>query len=177
MLTTIRTLARLSVLPVVALAIAGCGSGGSSTGSTSSNGGGASKATVSVKHFSVGNVLVDASGRPLYSPTQEANGKILCTGSCTSIWVPLRASSAAPTGGTGVGKLGVVARADGTKQVTANGKPLYTFVEDSPGKLTGNGAADSFAGRHFNWQAVLASGKSAPPASSSGGGGGGGYGY
>jgi predicted lipoprotein with Yx(FWY)xxD motif len=66
-----------------------------------------------------------------------------------------------PTAADGVGKLGTVKRPDGTMQVTAAGKPLYTFVQDSPGKVTGDGFSDDFNGQKFTWNAALAEGKSA----------------
>ena len=89
----------------------------------------------------VGNVLVDSKGFALYSPVQERTGTIMCTGSCTAIWVPLTlkkgmGSATAPS--SLMSKLGTVMRPDGKKQVTFNGKPLYRFVPDgSPGKVTG----------------------------------------
>ena len=46
------------------------------------------------------------------------------------------------------GKLGLVSRPDGARQVTFRGRPLYRFTQDpSPGVVTGNGFADSFGGR------------------------------
>jgi predicted lipoprotein with Yx(FWY)xxD motif len=139
-------------LAVLALAASGCGgtasAGGSST--TSSSG-----TTVALNHVDgVGNVLVDSKGDALYSPDQEANGMILCKGSCTSIWVPLTLSAGAkPTGAGDVSSmLGTVHRPDGSVQVTYRGKPLYTFAEDtSPGMVTGNGAQDQFGGQQFTW--------------------------
>ena len=50
--------------------------------------------------------------------------------------------------------------------MTFDGKPLYTFVQDtSPGQVTGNGFQDNFNGTTFTWTAATASG--AAPASSS----------
>jgi predicted lipoprotein with Yx(FWY)xxD motif len=141
-------------LGVLVLAAAACGSssGGAASGSTSSG----TTTTVSVKHVDgVGNVLVDSKGEALYSPMQEAGGKVLCTGSCTSIWLPLTTSgSAKPTGTSDVSaKLGTLERPDGAVQVTYQGKPLYTFVEDtSPGTVTGNGFQDKFDGQEFTWR-------------------------
>ena len=43
--------------------------------------------------------------------------------------------------------------------MTTNGRPLYTFAEDSPGKSTGDGFTDDFDGVHFEWHVVLAGGK------------------
>jgi predicted lipoprotein with Yx(FWY)xxD motif len=153
----------------MAAVVAGCGSssGGSSSTSGTGSGGSAATQTVMVKNVSgVGSVLVDGTGAALYTPAQEAGGKVLCSGTCTSIWKPLAPGSGTPTAAQGVGKLAVVTRPDGSRQVTVDGKPLYTFAQDTPGKVTGNGATDTFGSRHFTWHAVLASGKAA---SSSGG--------
>jgi predicted lipoprotein with Yx(FWY)xxD motif len=119
----------------------------------------------------VGKVYTDAKGMTLYSPVQEASGKILCTGECVHIWVPL----AAPAGGSltkssGVsGALSVIDRPDGIKQVALDGMPLYTFFQDmAPGTVNGNGIADSFGGQHFTWHVDSGSGAVAtsPPSSS-----------
>ena len=85
-------------VPVLAIGLAACGGNSSSSSSTSSaatsTGGVAS--TVSTKSISgVGSVLVDAKGDALYTNNQDSGSKIACTGSCTSIWLPL----AAPSGG------------------------------------------------------------------------------
>ena len=142
------------VLAAVALLATACGGAGgdAAAGPTASG----SATTVSVEHVDgVGNVLVDSKGMALYSPAQEAGGNVMCTGSCTSIWMPLTLSgSAKPTGSSDVmSKLGTVARPGGAVQVTYEGKPLYTFAEDtSHGSVTGNGVQDTFGGRHFTWR-------------------------
>jgi predicted lipoprotein with Yx(FWY)xxD motif len=138
-------------LALLATACGGAGGGGAA-GSTATG----SARTIAVEHVDgVGNVLVDSKGMALYSPEQEAGGKVMCTGSCTSIWVPLTLSAGAkPTGSSDVAsKLGTVDRPDGPVQVTYEGKPLYTFAEDtSPGTVTGNGFQDQFGGRQFTWR-------------------------
>jgi len=151
-----------------AVILAACGSSGSggSSGSPATASNGAATTVVVKSVGGVGNVLVDSSGRALYSPDQEANGTILCTGACTSFWMPLTADGT-PTAATGVAQLGVIDRPDGTKQVTAAGKPLYTFTEDSPGEVKGNGFSDAFGSQHFTWHAVLASGTAAGGATTS----------
>ena len=79
----------LAVAAIVGLSACGGGSkqsSGSSSGASSS----AAADTVSLKSVSgVGNVLVDSKGFALYSPVQERTGSIMCTGSCTTVWVPL----------------------------------------------------------------------------------------
>ena len=168
-----------------AVTIAACGSssGGGSAGTAAAPASQpCSHATVAVRQLSgVGRVLVNDSGDALYTPNLEASGKILCATGCTSFWKPLTVSGAKPTTPAGVGTLGVINRPDGGRQVTINGKPLYTFSQDSPGKATGNGFADQFGGHHFMWHLVTARGttvssgsaKSTGSAPASGGGGGG----
>jgi predicted lipoprotein with Yx(FWY)xxD motif len=86
-------------------------------------------------------ILVNSAGLTLYTYANDTSGSSNCTGSCASVWPPLTLTSGTPTGGSGVtGTLATITRSDGTKQVTYNGKPLYTFASDgSAGKATGDG--------------------------------------
>lgn len=138
------------------LALGACGSsGGSNSSETSASTPASGSDTVSVEHVaSVGDVLVDRNGMALYTPEQEASGMILCTGACESLWKPLQPGSGTPTAAAGVAHLAVITRPDGTKQVTDDGKPLYTFTEDSKGKVTGNDFSDDFGGQQFTWHVV-----------------------
>jgi predicted lipoprotein with Yx(FWY)xxD motif len=150
----------------VLLVIAGCGGSNSNDNNTST------PSTVSMQ----AGVLVDSHGAPLYTSNQEKSGKVVCTGGCASIWIPLEApGSGQPTGDGVSGKLGTVKRPDGTRQVTLDGRPLYRFAEDgNDGKATGNGVSDSFAGQQFTWKVE---GGSSSTAGGGGGGGGGGNSY
>lgn len=156
------------------LALAACGGGSSDSSTTTTTAAPArSSTTVGVKSVDgIGTVLVDATGQALYAADQEAGGKIVCTGGCTSDWQPLAAPAGTPTAASAVGKLSVVERPDGTRQVAVAGKPLYTFADDPPGQVTGNGFDDDFAGTHFTWHAALAGGKQAQAKTQ-----GGSYGY
>jgi predicted lipoprotein with Yx(FWY)xxD motif len=148
------------------LVLAACGGGGSDSSDSATAA--PSGMTVAVKSIDgIGDVLVDSGGKALYASDVEADGKVRCTGACTSFWKPLTVGSAKLTVADDVGTIGVVSRPDGAKQVTVGGKLLYTFSEDKPGKVEGNGFADDFDGRHFTWNAVLAGGD---VAGSSGGG-------
>jgi predicted lipoprotein with Yx(FWY)xxD motif len=110
----------------------------------------------------VGTVLVNRSGKTLYSPQQEAHGTIMCTGDCLSFWFPVSVASGAtphaPTAVTGV--LGTIHRPDdGLTQLTYNGKPLYTFrLDQAPGQAHGNNFTDHFGSASFTWHAITASG-------------------
>ncbi|GAC1321714.1 MAG: hypothetical protein NVS2B16_12150 [Chloroflexota bacterium] len=94
----------------------------------------------------LGKILVGANGMTLYFLTPERAGTIICTGACTTLWPPLLlpAGTASPTAGPGVnGTLGVVTRADGTRQITYDGLPLYMFSRDQkPGDTNGQGFAN-----------------------------------
>jgi predicted lipoprotein with Yx(FWY)xxD motif len=141
---------------VLAVTLAACG--GSSSPNTSSS--------------TTSGVLKDTSGMALYSPAGETATNIRCTGGCTSIWMPLRPGQARLSGAT------TITRPDGTKQVAVGGKPLYTFVQDSAGEISGNGAKDAFSGKQFTWHAVQSGGTvSSSPMPASGGGGYGSSGY
>ena len=54
-----------------------------------------------------------------------------CVAACLSYWIRLAPGAGAPTSPAGGPTLGVITRPDGTKQVTAGGRPLYTFSLDS----------------------------------------------
>jgi predicted lipoprotein with Yx(FWY)xxD motif len=129
----------------VAIAIAATGGGSDST---------AGSATVSVKKIAgAGSVLVDSRGRALYRSEQERNGMVLCDGSCLSFWQPLTVKGT-PKGHSLSGKLAVVKRPDGGRQVTYNGKLLYSFKLDKPGKVSGDGFKDAFGSQKFRWHVV-----------------------
>lgn len=163
---------RLVIVAGAVLALSACGGSKSGSPAPAAN----AKSTVSAQTVSgTGTVLVDAKGAALYSPAEEQDGKILCVGGCTAIWIPLTLrAGATPTAGSGVsGKLGVVKRPDGTRQVTWNGSPLYTFAHDGgPGDVMGNGATDNFSGMSFSWHVATAGSAPAPAPSTTKGGSG-----
>jgi predicted lipoprotein with Yx(FWY)xxD motif len=125
------------------LALAACGSDGDSTSEA---------AVAEIDGF--GDVLVDAEGMPLYTSDEEADGQIRCVDSCTSFWVPLEATDSSPSDVPGIGALEVVERPDGTQQFATGGQALYTFAQDSPGNVTGDGFSDDFGDQHLTWHVV-----------------------
>jgi predicted lipoprotein with Yx(FWY)xxD motif len=157
------------------LVLAACG--GSSNNDNGTATAASSTATVSMKSIDGANVLVDSQGAALYFSDQEKGGMVRCTDGCTTEWLPLT-TSGKPTGASDVsGKLGIVKRPDGQRQVTLDGRPLYRFAEDGgPGKATGDGVSDSFGGQAFTWH-LESAGKSTSDSSGSSGSGGNTYGY
>ena len=141
----------------IAVTLAACGGANNNNSSTGSSG---SSSTTS-------SILKDASGMALYTPDGESATNVRCTGACVSVWKPLRPGDAKLTN---AGKVAAITRPDGSKQLAAAGKPLYTFAQDTPGKATGNGAKDAFGAKQFTWHAVKAGGSTAATPASSGGG-------
>jgi predicted lipoprotein with Yx(FWY)xxD motif len=87
-------------------------------------------------------VLTANNGLTLYSLSVEKNGKFICKGSCLKDWHPLVvAAGVKPTGPVA---LGTVKRPDnGMRQVTFEGRPLYTFDADrKKGDAKGQGIKD-----------------------------------
>lgn len=97
--------------------------------------------TVSVGgNVALGNFLVGPSGLTLYVFSKDVKGTSNCAGGCEANWPPLTVTAGVePTGGPGVnGTLGVHERADGSRQVTLDGWPLYFWKNDSaPGDANG----------------------------------------
>lgn len=153
------------------LVLSACG-GGSNSGAEGAPPNGSSAAdTVSVTTVEgVGDVLVDDEGVALYAADEEADGMVVCTDTCLTIWDPLTVDQGVdPTAGDGLGrKLGVLKRPDGTRHVTFDGRLLYRFADDpGAGTVTGNGLVDSFDGKSFTWHVATPTGVSSSSANSS----------
>jgi predicted lipoprotein with Yx(FWY)xxD motif len=86
-------------------------------------------------------ILVNRQGLPLYIYRPDTATTSLVTGGLARLWPPLTSPAAAGAGVTG--KVAVLKDANG-QQVTYNGHPLYTFVDDHAGQVTGQGVQDFF---------------------------------
>ncbi len=86
-------------------------------------------------------VLVDAKGLPLYIYKPDTPTTSRVSGQLAALWPPLIAT--APTVQGASGMLTSVTTANG-RQVAYNNHFLYTFVEDSPGRVTGQGVQNFF---------------------------------
>jgi predicted lipoprotein with Yx(FWY)xxD motif len=173
-----------------AVALAGCGSSSSSTspstGGTSStpaapaSSGSSAPAGVAIKtaKTKIGTVLTDAAGKTLYFFAIDTKTTSNCNGACATFWPPVKGPAAA-SGTSLPGTFGVITRADGSKQASYDGHPLYTFTGDkAPGETTGNGKNLSGG----LWFAITPAGgkpgsPGPQPSTSKSSSGGGGYGY
>lgn len=110
----------------------GYGKGGAATPATTA-------AAVGLAKTGLGTILVNGKGMTLYMFTPDTTTTSACTAACAANWPPLTGT---PTIGSGLddSKFGSITRADGTKQVSFAGHPLYTFANDqSAGQTNGQG--------------------------------------
>ena len=144
------------ILPVFAVAAAGCGSSSSSSSSTStttaatsakaaakkSAKAAAAKLTVSAATVPrLGVILVNSQGRTLYTFAPDKKSKVTCVSSCAAVWPPVTLSAGAAPAAAKQLKASLLAsdpNPSGGKVVTYAGWPLYTYVGDSaPGTASG----------------------------------------
>ncbi|MFJ8671889.1 hypothetical protein [Streptomyces sp. NPDC093589] len=172
-----RTAAALVVAGFCAVAVGGC-SDSSSSGGTPSKSASASTAVagaVAVSSGPLGKVLVDGKGRTLYLFEADKSGQSTCSGACAQAWPPLTVKGKAAAGsGVKSSLLGTTTRGDGTRIVTYNGHPLYTYQGDhAAGDVNGQGL-NQFGAK---WYVLDAAGNkitgkaTSQPSKSSGGGG------
>ena len=114
----------------------------------------------------LGQVVTDQNGLTLYRfDKDKAKPSVSnCNGACAEMWPPALGDSAnLQLQGVDAALVGAVTRADGTKQLTLNGWPLYTYAKDTAaGDAKGQGVGKT-------WFAATPQGKKAqsPAVSSS----------
>ncbi len=93
---------------------------------------------------SAGTVLTTANGMTLYTYDKDTVGQSSCYGDCAQYWHPyLSNGTSMPSG-----KMTLVTRTDGSQQWAYDGKPLYTFTQDTTaGQVNGNDF-------HNNWHVI-----------------------
>lgn len=112
-------------------------------------------------------LLVDSKGLPIYLLTGDSKSHPECESSgCLGAWPAVTSKSKKPALGKGVkGKVGVWHHGK-LNQVTLNGHPLYTYIQDGKGAASGEGLK-SFGGV---WEVVTASGSGMAAAAGGGSG-------
>jgi predicted lipoprotein with Yx(FWY)xxD motif len=117
----------------------------------------ARSATVTTARTGLGRILVDGRGRSLYLFEKDMHGRSACSGVCAVYWPPLLTNGRSTAiKGAKPSLLGSIRRADGSRQVSYAGHPLYFFSGDTRrGQTNGEGLQDFGAG----WYALMPSGK------------------
>ena len=120
--------------------------------------------TVSLAKTKLGMILVNSRGHTLYLFAKDRKGTSACSGSCARFWPPLLSQSK-PTAGPGVkpSLIATTRRSNGSRQVTYNRHPLYTYALD---KRVGQTSGEGSLAYGAKWYAVSASGTKVvkPPA-------------
>jgi predicted lipoprotein with Yx(FWY)xxD motif len=96
--------------------------------------GGTTPYTINLTSGASGTYLTGTGGMALYVYKKDSNGKSACTSSnCVANWPPFTVRAGqSPQAGDGVtGALATFKRADGKKQISYNGQPLYYFAGDT----------------------------------------------
>lgn len=139
----------LSIMIALALSLVGLGAA-----FASSNGSGAKVGTA---RTNLGRIIVDGRGHTLYLFEKDKRGKSACSGACASVWTPL-VTKGKPVAMSGAKQslLGVIRRADGRRQVTYAGHPVYGFVLDTKRGQTRGEGSQEFGG---GWDALSPAGK------------------
>jgi predicted lipoprotein with Yx(FWY)xxD motif len=106
----------------------------------------------------LGAVVTDQAGFTLYRFEKDTASPPAsnCNGQCAETWPPALADSASVSvSGVDASLVGTVARADGTKQLTIAGHPVYRYAHDTaPGQTNGQGVGGT-------WYAVTPTGQKA----------------
>jgi predicted lipoprotein with Yx(FWY)xxD motif len=116
----------------------------------------AGSATLTTARTGLGRIIVNGQGRTLYLFEKDTHAHSACSGVCAAYWPPvLLNSKAIAIKGAKQSLIGSIARADGSRQVTYAGHPLYLFSGDTRrGQTNGEGLQDFGAG----WYALTPSG-------------------
>jgi predicted lipoprotein with Yx(FWY)xxD motif len=112
--------------------------------------------TLAAKSSRFGKVLFNSRGFVLYAFTKD-HRRSACNRACAQKWPPYVVRHGVRAGaGVKASLLGTVRRADGSRQVTYAGRPLYFYVGDrQPGQILCQNASE-FGGL---WLIVRPSGK------------------
>ena len=141
----------LIITVVAALSLAGLSAAIAAGNSTSH------PATVSTARTGLGRIIVNGQGHTLYLFEKDRRGHSACSGTCATYWPPLvTGGKPIAVNGAKQALLGTIRRADGTRQVTYAGHPVYRFRLDAKrGQTKGEGLNDFGGG----WDALTPAGK------------------
>jgi predicted lipoprotein with Yx(FWY)xxD motif len=90
-----------------------------------------------------GLILTDSVGRTLYYFASDVTGSPSCNGSCETTWPVYYSANTSTDANLNAAGVGVVTRADGKKQSTYKGYPLYYFKDDvTKGDVKGEGVGN-----------------------------------
>jgi predicted lipoprotein with Yx(FWY)xxD motif len=123
-----------AALAIAALVLLGVTVAGATSTPPAATGTGTALKTTSIGGATV---LTNAQGFTVYLFAPDTRTTSKCYGSCAAYWPPVTGTAAASPGVPG--RVGTITRTDGSRQLTYNGHPLYTYIADTaPGLARGN---------------------------------------
>lgn len=141
-----RTTSTLLGAALVALSLSGCASSGTTSGAYGSGPSSpspvAASADIAVGTTTLGKIIVDGKGMTAYLFDKDTpdSGSSACTGQCSTLWPAITSKSDTPRVSGITGKVGTITGVDGGRQVTVNGRPIYTYTMDTAaGNVNGQG--------------------------------------
>jgi predicted lipoprotein with Yx(FWY)xxD motif len=116
-------------------------------------------AKIQLRRTSLGKILVDTAGFTVYRFGKDTGKRNTCVASraCSAAW-PALTTSGSPTAGPGVNAslLSTIRLANGSRQVTYAGHPLYRYAATSERAETSYAGIEQFGGK---WYAVNSAGR------------------
>jgi predicted lipoprotein with Yx(FWY)xxD motif len=96
---------------------------------------------IKVIQTSAGPVIANGAGMTLYVFVDDllTRAPSACVGDCMNDWPPALVRGKVREVGNVTGHIGTVVRFGKERQLTMDGRPLYTFSGDKPGEIRGNG--------------------------------------
>ncbi|WP_461075446.1 hypothetical protein [Spirosoma flavus] len=113
---------------------------------------------LSLATTSLGNVIAGENGKTLYFFAPDVTGTSSCTGGCATTWPVFYKEN--PSMGTGLkaSDFATITRADGSKQTTFKGWPLYYYQNDAKtGDVNGENVGNVWLVAKPNYTVMLAS--------------------
>ncbi|SOC47914.1 Predicted lipoprotein with conserved Yx(FWY)xxD motif [Blastococcus aggregatus] len=161
-----RTTRWATALALGVVGLAGCGSDSDGSPAAGSSAGESPGAVLATADSPLGEIVVDGSGLTVcvFDEDTAGSGKSACSGGCLRIWPAVVADSDTPAVDGVDGQVGTITRDDGTRQITLEGLPLYTYAADSQaGDVTGQGVQGVWWVVAPDGGKISAAGSSAPP--------------
>jgi predicted lipoprotein with Yx(FWY)xxD motif len=92
--------------------------------------------TINAGDSQFGPVLFDSDQQAIYYFDKERSSESECYGACAAAWPPVLTDGKPQADGQiEEGLLGTTQRDGGETQVTYDGRPLYYYVDDAPGRV------------------------------------------
>ncbi|MGN7205799.1 COG4315 family predicted lipoprotein [Pedobacter sp. SAFR-022] len=103
-----------------------------------------------------GDILTDGNGRALYFFAPDVKGTSECIEGCEAVWPVFYADDATLPAGLTAADVATITRADGKKQTTYKGWPLYYYAQDATSsEVKGDGIDDNWFVAKSNYAIML----------------------